>query len=412
MNLRTPLVGTLIAIALSALVFHFVQRQLSEATFAFGAHPEVLGLLEASLVDQKRLADLDPAARAAYRGRFAAIEATLHRLQILSHSRADVVARYELVLLAVFGVVVAGVGGSLAWRQSRGETRLARLQDALSELARGRPAVETGDRGRDTIGRIARMIEETSRRMAGDRQRLALLENLSAWQEATRRHAHELRTPLTGLRLELARLAEAVAAEPPAEPREASLLVDGALEELDRLTRFTRRFSSFARLPQPQPVEQDLTALLAELVQTYAQGWPGLEIRLEDAAPARAAVDREMLRQVLVNLWQNSADAVGETGGTTTVSVTSGDRVVEVLVADDGPGVPPEIRDRLFQPYVTGRHAPGRSIGEGMGLGLAISKKILLDHGGDLELASSPPTGAVFRLTLPTVSSLGERGPS
>ena len=65
-------------------------------------------------------------------------------------------------------------------------------------------------------------------------------------------------------------------------------------------------------------------------------------------------------------------------------------------VADDGPGVDEAVRGRLFEPYTT-----SRGIGEGMGLGLAISKKILLDHGGDLELVASSAAGTTFRLTLP-----------
>jgi C4-dicarboxylate-specific signal transduction histidine kinase len=68
-------------------------------------------------------------------------------------------------------------------------------------------------------------------------------------------------------------------------------------------------------------------------------------------------------------------------------------------VSDDGPGIAREIRPRLFEPYIT-----TRPIGEGMGLGLAISKKILLDHGGDLELVPAA-RGAAFRLTLPLESS-------
>jgi hypothetical protein len=194
-KLRAPLVAALLTLVAATLAFQFVQRNLSQAAFAFGPHPEVLELLQASLEDQKRLADLDPAGREGYRRRFEQVEATLHRLQVLVHARGDLAARYELVLLTVFGVVVVGVGGGLAWRQARNERRLERLRGALAELASGRPGVRTGERRRDTIGRIAGMIEETSRRMAGDRRRLAVLENLSEWQEAARRHAHELRTP-------------------------------------------------------------------------------------------------------------------------------------------------------------------------------------------------------------------------
>ena len=102
-----------------------------------------------------------------------------------------------------------------------------------------------------------------------------------------------------------------------------------------------------------------------------------------------------MLRQVLVNLAGNSALAFAESGGTVELRFGRDGERWQVDVADDGPGVDPAIRPRLFEPYTT-----TRGIGEGMGLGLAISKKIMLDHGGDLDLVDSA-AGATFRLTFP-----------
>jgi len=103
---------------------------------------------------------------------------------------------------------------------------------------------------------------------------------------------------------------------------------------------------------------------------------------------------------VLVNLCDNSALAIRSLGGGRgTVTLRAGEAGrggVFLEVADDGPGIAPEIRSRLFEPYAT-----TRQVGEGMGLGLAISKKILLDHGGDLELQASSGAGASFRLTFP-----------
>jgi len=72
-----------------------------------------------------------------------------------------------------------------------------------------------------------------------------------------------------------------------------------------------------------------------------------------------------------------------------------------IRVADDGPGIEEEVRSRLFEPYTT-----TRSIGDGMGLGLAISKKIMLDHGGDLELEDSSPEGTAFRVSLPIAEAV------
>ena len=103
-----------------------------------------------------------------------------------------------------------------------------------------------------------------------------------------------------------------------------------------------------------------------------------------------------MIRRVLVNLCSNSA-AAGSTA--IRIAVQRVRDTVHVIVADDGAGISPKIRARLFEPYTT-----TRKIGEGMGLGLAISRKILLDHGGDLESIDAE-RGATFRLVLPALEA-------
>jgi signal transduction histidine kinase len=96
-----------------------------------------------------------------------------------------------------------------------------------------------------------------------------------------------------------------------------------------------------------------------------------------------------------VNLCTNSSRAVNGSGSVT-FSVDRDRHSVFLDVSDDGSGIPESIRPRVFDPYIT-----TRKVGEGMGLGLAISRKIMLDHGGDLMLLSSSPAGTTFRLTLP-----------
>lgn len=396
---------TLLALAIgSTFVFYLFERRLSRSWFAFGVHPEVVTAVEHWRDDQKRLARLDPAQEVSYRRRFDEAQTLLERLRVLEYNRREIVRRYEIALLAaVVGILVLS-GSAHVVRQARQEGRLLRLQTALGELAAGRPDVRMerrrGERRRDIIGRIATMVERASRLMMRDRRRLASLENLSSWQESARRHAHEIRTPLAAARLELARLGDLLAALPEgAERAELARLQESLAQELDRLNAFTKRFTSFARLPQPALARHDLGKLTGEFAELFATAWPELGVRF--AAPGRplpALVDPEMLRQVLVNLGDNSAQALRERGrrGTLALSLAETDGGVVLDVADDGPGVSPDLRGRLFEPYTTSRR-----IGEGMGLGLAIARKILLDHGGDLELLAASEAGTTFRLLLP-----------
>ena len=374
-------------LAAAALLWMF-ERQLSSAWFRLGMQPEVITALEGSLEDRKALARFDPQNKTEYRRRFEEDQALLNRLRILEHNREEIVRRYEIVLLSVMGGVLLVAGGAHLINQGRRQRRIERLRDALVRLSAGREDVEVGVGGRDVLGRIAAMIEEISRVMARDRKRLAALQNLSMWQETARRHAHEMKTPLTAARLELTRLREMV---PDGEGKQT---VESLAEELERLSRFTREFTSFARLPSPRLEIHDLGAVVAEFATTFARAWPTLELKLDPPGdPLPAAIDRELIRQALVNLCDNSAQA-----GARNVSLRLGESSQGVFldVADDGPGIQPAIRCRVFDPYVT-----TRQVGEGMGLGLAISKKILLDHGGDLEVAESSEAGTVFRMVVP-----------
>lgn len=407
MNWVRPALFLATAMLISAAVFWSLQRGLSESWLTVGVHPEVLEELDESLQEQRHLAQLDPEHEAEYRRAFEERVELVQRLRVLRHARADLLRRYQQILLAIFGFTVALVTGGWLWRQRRQEQRLESLRAALTGLARGdadvrvdktgRGPLRRGLMGRDLISRIAAMVEETSRVMTRDRRRLKALENLSAWQEAARRHAHEMRTPLTAARLELRRLDDLLDPTRLGSPaaREAA---EGVAQELERLGEFARRFTSFARLPAPKRVRRDLGALVADIAATFEGAWANLRLQVERPEGAvEAEVDGEMLRQVLVNLLDNASHAGPDRQGSVTIRLKMGDRSAVLDVADDGSGIDLAVRARLFEPYTT-----TRGIGEGMGLGLAICRKIMLDHGGELELAETSERGTTFRLTFPT----------
>ena len=399
MNVRSALVTLSGMLLAAAAVLWLFDREISGPWFRLGVQPEIVSTLERSMTDQKALARQDPGHREEYRSRFEATQGLLNHLRILEHNHEGIARRWETILLAAVLAVLAVAGGFHLLRQRRLDSRLERLRLGLIALSDGQESLEIGDRGRDTVGRIAGMIEDTSRAMARDRKRLAYLRNLSGWQETARRHAHEMRTPLTAARLELARLERLLGGEGLDEARQVAASVG---EELERLGRFTQQFTSFARLPQPRGagarprrrgpgVRRHLRRRLAE---------PRPPLRAAGGSPAGGSRSRhappgagEPLRQQRARHPLRWKDRPG------TVTLRAGEAGrggVFLEVADDGPGIAPEIRPRLFEPYAT-----TRQVGEGMGLGLAISKKILLDHGGDLELLASSGAGASFRLTFP-----------
>lgn len=390
--MRSTLLWLTVLFAGALIVLYVAQRQLTGVFSAVGVRPETEEALRRSLDDQKRLARLDPAHRAEYRARFDELEALHRRLEILRLTQRDIVRQYEAF---IFGIVAATLGAATMlhlFRRRREHQRLMRVGMFLRRLSLGEPRLRVGESGSDAIARIAAMIETTSDVMAADRERLRTLENLAGWQEAARRHAHEIRTPLTAAQMELDSLCRELQMKHPELRGEIEARRQSIQEELDRLREFTRNFTAFAALPEPKMEAADLGKSLHEFAETFATAWR-TELIVDTVEAAVAAFDRTLLRQVLVNLCGNAAAAGARR---LNLSLQRTDREALIDVRDDGGGVSATVRERLFEPYVTTRR-----VGEGMGLGLAISKKIMLDQHGDLQLVASTSEGTTFRVSLP-----------
>jgi two-component system, OmpR family, sensor kinase len=198
--------------------------------------------------------------------------------------------------------------------------------------------------------------------------------------------AHEIRNPLGIIRGAVELIRERSAAQ--LAPRDRERLQD-VLGEVERLRVLT---DDFLDLSADRPLEHapvDLAEVAADAAHGNRALHPELNVSIEISAPPVEA-DAGRLRQIFANLLANAAHA-----GARRVEIRGASRGdhVGVIVADDGPGVPSPLRERLFEPFVSGR--PG-----GIGLGLAISRRIAERHGGSLELLEEGP-GAVFELRLP-----------
>jgi len=342
--------GTFIAIILTVLaatlLFYAIVHQVSSVWLDMMLRPDVRDVIDHSLADQKSLRHFDPANEARYRRRFEDTQRLLNRIDVVTMNRERVLRRFDLMLAAMFAASLFSATFLWTMRQRRNE----------------------------------------------ERRRDEYMARLAAWQEASRRHAHEIKTPLTAARMEVDRLVSMIPGDPPEEVKRA---IESVYEEFDRLARFTKEFSSFATIGQPLLRAEELERMLGEFCEMFGGAWPNLTLRLAPGSGVtRVNADRDLLRQVLVNLCANSAHATKGNGRVDFTITRAGDRVF-VDVSDTGSGIAPSIQPRIFEPYVTTRR-----IGDGMGLGLAISRKILLDHGGDLTLLSTSPTGSTFRLTL------------
>lgn len=395
MNRRILILAAAVTVAIVSV--SLLIRQLSTLPITEAAHAEIAEALNDSLEDQRRLAELDPELRDHYRDRFEDIEGLRTRLAVLALTGTTLTRRIETVLIISIAAIL--LFGSILYVieiRSR-EARLRKLHSTIEALTIGEEPIRTHDRRGDVIGRINRMIESTSAMVGRTRRRVRYLEHLSTWQESARRHAHEIRTPLAAARVEVSRLASLVSpnAEPEIRPQ-VEHARDSVLEELALLQDFMERFFSFATIRQPRPRTADLGRFLREFIEHFAPMWPDLDITMDNPTePHESTFDPDMLRQVLTNLIGNSARAL-DGAGIVSIRVGRSEQMTTVTVTDNGPGIPPHLGERIFEPYVT-----TSASGEGMGLGLSIAKKIMLDHGGDLELEQPEGPGATFILSLP-----------
>jgi nitrogen fixation/metabolism regulation signal transduction histidine kinase len=344
--------------------------------------------------------------------------------KVLDRRSKEDIRGYVLAFTALLGLTILGAVavGSLLARSVA--VRLAELASATQRVGAGNLAIRVSEAGNDEISALARAFNRMLGEVEASRARIEYLQRISAWQEMARRLAHEIKNPLTPIQLGV----QEIHRRYQGNDEQFRGLLDTTLEivedEVGTLRRLVSEFSDFARLPQARLERADLREFLAEQRRQIERSEPDEGVgaaeplsvtRLSGArpsfewllppAPAPVVIDRQMLRRVLLNLVQNAADALGDAKvAEPKIKLTlsrEGD-FFAVDVDDNGPGIPPELRDVIFDPYVTTKHT-------GTGLGLAIVKKIAIEHGGNIRAGAADLGGARLHLTLPVFGSAAAR---
>lgn len=378
------------------LVFFYIsQKHLTEPWIRLALNPEVNDTLLQAVQNQRKLAKLDPENQAEYHQQFQETRTLLQNMEVLRTKRARLEGIYQWTLVSLFAASIGLWALVVWWYRRQMEARLAIIGSQLERLAAGDTDIYIKDKRRDVVGRIAAMIARASHTMAKAQQRLKQLQNLKSWQESSRRIAHEIRTPLTAIRLETKKLVKTVIQNEPGMLDTIAPIEESLYEEIARLGEFTDQFTSFGKISEPKLKAEDLQQFVENFCEIYADAWPHISLHADFSETAEIRIDRRMIRQVIVNLCNNAAQAI-EGEGRIVFSFAHLPRSVALIVTDNGPGLPEPVRKRLFEPYTT-----TKPVGQGMGLGLAISKKIMFDHQGDLELISSDASGTTFRLLFP-----------
>jgi nitrogen fixation/metabolism regulation signal transduction histidine kinase len=305
----------------------------------------------------------------------------------------------------VIGGVTVTLALLLAALFSRGLSRpLVELARQASQVMQGEPRLIEASGPRE-VEEAAAAFNRAIGDLAQLRRSLAASERIAAWRETARHVAHEIKNPLAPIRAAIETLRRLRERGDPAFDEYFDEATRTALDEVGRINHIVSEFTRFARLPAPNPTELDVVEVVRSVVTLHAS--LGAEIALSHDPVLAIRADRDQLVQVVTNLLQNALDAVsGRTRPRVELELRAqaGDRVV-IAVRDNGPGVPEELRPRLFQPYATGK-------AHGTGLGLAIAQRLVVEHGGDIEYRDVPRGGAEFRIVLPVGGPSGERAPA
>jgi signal transduction histidine kinase len=234
--------------------------------------------------------------------------------------------------------------------------------------------------------------------MIEQRERLVQSERVAAWRELARRLAHELKNPLFPLQLTVENLVKARTMA----PQEFDEIFDEGtttlMAEIQNLKTIIQRFSDFSKMPQPQlqavrvnEIVQRVAALHQPELKNRGNA-VAMVLHLDPDLPV-IAVDPELLHRVLSNLVLNALDAMPQ-GGSITINTAAREDSVRIEVADTGTGLTKEECERLFTPYYTTKQ-------HGTGLGLAIVQSVVTDHGGTINVESTPGQGTTFIIDLP-----------
>ncbi|MFO7566161.1 MAG: ATP-binding protein [Enhygromyxa sp.] len=293
--------------------------------------------------------------------------------------------------LVLFVAILAGI--LIARRTTR---KVSDVSLVMRRVASGDLSARAPRLGADELGQLAAAFNTMLDELEHTRRRIAYLQRVGAWQEMARRIAHEIKNPLTPIQLAVQQLREK---DPGLDERFSRLLRDSVEiveDEVESLRRMVTSFSQFAKVPEVELEPVALSRVLSEFERAYAHLDADLEVELPPD-DLRVSGDRQLLKQVLVNLVENAALSASEAGveqpKIRVHAAREADRAV-LVVEDNGPGIARERRELVFEPYETTR-------AHGTGLGLAIVKKIVLDHAGEVAACESEALGgARFEIRL------------
>lgn len=300
---------------------------------------------------------------------------------------------------------------------------MAAAREGSQRLVQGQVTISRDGRERNLSVRVtadnsspARSARDSYIITLDDITELVAAQRTSAWGDVARRIAHEIKNPLTPIQLSAERIRRKFGKLIVEDKAVFEQCTDTIIRQVDDIRRMVDEFSRFARMPKPVIEGEDVADTVRQAVFLMRVGHPDVEINAEiKDEPLRARFDRRLISQALTNIIKNATEAIEavppeelDKGRIDVIAARDHDDII-IDVIDNGIGLPKTSRSRLLEPYVTTRE-------KGTGLGLAIVGRVLVDHGGGIELNDASnirpgARGAWMRLRFAISGEPAERAP-
>jgi len=292
---------------------------------------------------------------------------------------------YVVVFLLIIGLIVFLISFAVISRP------LKRLQKANRALGQGRFDVRVCENSWSPLNPLLVSFNTMAAEIEENRRLLLEAEKKLIWREIARAMAHEIKNPLTPIKLSLERLE--IKYEQKTENLDA--IFDSTMkiinEEVDNLQKLVERFRGFATLPQPEKEKYDLLEQLQKVIEPYQnQRNINIQNKLEKIV---IVADKLQMKQVFVNLIQNAFHATKEEEKIELMILRQPD-CYEIEIKDFGKGISAENLNQVFEPYFTTKR-------KGTGLGLAVVRQIIENHGGSITIVSREKVGTTVKVILP-----------
>lgn len=309
----------------------------------------------------------------------------------------------DIIIVVIIAINIAIVVMVLAFVLSglvaeRVTKPLQLVNDKLKQMRVGGKNEKIDYNDTDEVGNLVREYNNMVEKLEDSVGKLAKSERESAWREMARQIAHEIKNPLTPMKLNIQFMQRSLQLEDPEEFRKRFKDVSSMLiEQIDNMASIASAFSDFAKMPLANSEVFNLSEMVAKCVALFANNVDRVESMIEPGLLVFA--DKEQINRVVINVLKNAEQSIPEGGGgIIRVIVKKEEQRVVIAIKDNGAGIPEELRKKIFEPNFTTKSG-------GMGLGLAISKRVMENVGGTIDFVSNPDIGTEFFITLDGVLS-------